>query len=601
MNMDKRIFANVTYLTYSIVVLSILSTLIWIAWIGDFHWPLLLLISVLLAHGIVIYQGRAQSNRQLEALKTELKSKMEDAVRMTEMRMAQAANIARLGIWEWDASTDVTTWNPQMFKIYGIKPEEFTGKGSDYIKFTRKDYLDVQMRNIEKAFTEGMTEKEFASGVQGRSDPKELCIVRPDGTECYTLGEAVCIVDENRKLLRMLGVTLDITAFKKAEEVAANEKQKAMEAVQRADRLDSLGILAGGIAHDFNNLLSGLFGHMELALEASTEGKPRAHLNSAMGVFDRARDLTQQLLTFAKGGQPIRKTGDIGALIRGSTKFALSGSKVTCHFAIPTDLPLCDFDANQMGQVIDNLVINAVQAMPNGGALHVTSECVILEESRLVGLCAGRYVKTTFRDEGVGISESALKRIFDPFFTTKTEGSGLGLAAAYSILQKHQGAIQVQSLEGEGSAFTLYLPASDQTQMITEVLSSASHQGQGAVLIMDDEDFNRDIVTSMVQGMGYSVLAAADGQEAIQVFTESLVKGKKVDWVLLDLTIPGGMGGQETAKVLRNLSPDLKICATSGYADDPVMAVPREFGFDGSIRKPFRKAELSELMNQLHS
>jgi PAS domain S-box-containing protein len=255
---------------------------------------------------------------------------------------------------------------------------------------------------------------------------------------------------------QIFGIIHDITERKKTEE----EHLKYEQQLQQNQKLESLGILAGGIAHDFNNLMGGIFGYIDIANENSNDSHVSSNLSKAMDTIERARALTRQLLTFAKGGSPILQTGTLSPFLRETVQFALSGSNVSCRYDIPKELLACIFDVHQIGQVIDNLIINAQQAMPSGGTIEVSARNIMLEEKAHPKLPKGNYVKVAVKDGGIGIPEEIISKIFDPFFTTKSKGHGLGLATCYSIMKKHGGCIDVESEPGRGSTFTVYLPAS---------------------------------------------------------------------------------------------------------------------------------------------
>jgi PAS domain S-box-containing protein len=379
------------------------------------------------------------------------------------------------------------------------------------------------------------------------------------------------------------------------------EKQKTQDAMINAQRIESLGILAGGIAHDFNNLLSGMFGYLDLAQGAAQNNdKTREYIEKAFSVFGRAKDLTGQLLTFSKGGAPARKSKEIASLVRNAVHFALSGSAIKSQFEIDQNLRQCDVDENQIGQVLDNIVINARDAMPMGGAITVTVENVSKDSPLPYELKQGDYVRISITDQGTGIAPEHLPHIFDPFFTTKQKGSGLGLATSYSIVKRHDGLIEAQSVLGKGSTFFIYLPASkgDGAKDVT-AMAIAAHKGTGTVLVMDDEDFIRDVADAMLSSMGYTVETAVHGSEAVEKFTKAQESGKPFDLAILDLTIPGGMGGMETKEALRKISPHLKVLASSGYSEDPIMANPGSYGFDGAVGKPYNKAELGEAAEKI--
>ncbi len=386
----------------------------------------------------------------------------------------------------------------------------------------------------------------------------------------------------------------DITERKKTEE----DRLKLEQQLQQAQKLESLGVLAGGIAHDFNNLLSGLFGYIELANTESKDSTVSGYLATALNTIDRARGLTRQLLTFAKGGAPVRKVGALFPIIRETSQFALSGSNVSCRFNVPAGLLLCNFDKNQIAQVIDNIVINAQQAMPMGGTIEISAMNISLRENELSSLPAGNYVKISIKDNGIGIPKEILPRVFDPFFTTKQKGSGLGLTICYSIIKKHNGCIDVESEQGKGSTFHLFLPASNESPAITAPEPFAGHRGSGRILIMDDEEIIREALGKLLKNLGYSVECRKEGKETLDFFIEETKAGRPFAAMFLDLTIAGGMGGREAVAELRTLNARLPVFVSSGYADDPVMANPGNFGFTDSICKPFKMEELAALLNR---
>jgi PAS domain S-box-containing protein len=387
----------------------------------------------------------------------------------------------------------------------------------------------------------------------------------------------------------IVAVALDIT-----------ERKNAEDALRNMQKLESLGILAGGIAHDFNNLMCGIFGYIDMAIEETKEGKVTQYLSKAMNQIDRAKGLTQQLLTFAKGGAPIRKTGPLFPFVKETAQFALSGSSVSCRFEISDDLRTCEFDTNQIGQVIDNIVINAQQAMPCGGTIDVFAKNVLPGDKIPATLVAGNYVVISIKDSGIGIPKEILSRIFDPFFTTKATGHGLGLATCYSIINRHGGCIDVESEPGKGSTFHIYLPAATGSDISSAKKSTAKHKGSGTFLLMDDQEAMRDTVGDMLDSLGYMVVCKENGKDAIDFVTSEYKANRKIAGMLFDLTIPGGMGGKEAVVEIRKLDACAKtpVFVASGYAEDPVMANPVEYGFTASIGKPFKKTELVKLLNE---
>jgi len=388
----------------------------------------------------------------------------------------------------------------------------------------------------------------------------------------------------------VLGIVRDIT-----------ERVRTEEALRNAQKLESLGILAGGIAHDFNNVLTAVLGNIGLAKMRMKEEEPAyRNLILAEKASLRARELTQQLLTFSEGGAPIRKTASIAELIVDSCEFATRGSPVRTEFSIADDLWVVDIDEGQMSQVIHNLVINAVQAMPGGGTIQIGAENVVLEEEALVPpLSPGRYVHISVADEGIGIPEEYLSKIFDPYFTTKQQGSGLGLATSYAIVQKHEGLITVESKLGVGTTFHITLPASQKEAQGKLSVGEAIPSGQGRVLVMDDEEIVRAVAGDMLKHLGYVAESARDGDEALAMYRRAQDAGRPYDAVIMDLTIPGGMGGKEAIRRLLGIDPGAKVIVSSGYSNDPVMANFTEYGFRGVVSKPYRLKELGATLRDV--
>ena len=373
------------------------------------------------------------------------------------------------------------------------------------------------------------------------------------------------------------------------------DQRRMDEEREKVQRLESLGLLAGGIAHDFNNLLTGFFGYVSLSRSLIEDDSPAAgYLNNALSAFGRASDLTRQLLTFAKGGTPVKKPMHIEKLLKEAATFSLSGSNVRPNIVIDDSLWPVEIDEGQIHQVISNIVINARQAMPEGGLLDVRASNCILGANDVPQLPRGQYVAVGIRDHGIGIPAHHLEKIFEPFFTTKQKGSGLGLTLSFSIIKKHGGHITVSSEAGEGTLFTIYLPAIahpvlENAKTIEDVKPS---RGSGLILIMDDEELIRTLLSRIFEQQGYQVLTAHDGRSAIDIYRKSITEKQKIRVSILDLTIPGGMGGKETVRHLRDLDPEVSAIASSGYSDDPVQIDPAAHGFAAFVTKPFHLNDL---------
>ena len=373
-------------------------------------------------------------------------------------------------------------------------------------------------------------------------------------------------------------------------------RKKMVEAeLARAQKLEAVGILAGGIAHDFNNLLTVLLGNVSLLQEGGRlDDEETQLLGDAETALMRARDLTHQLLTFSRGGAPVREAASISEVIHDSASFVLSGSKVRCEIDLSPDLLVVEIDAGQISQVLNNLLINATQAMPRGGTVKVIGRNV-RDVPR--PLARGRYVRIDIVDSGVGIPEQLLPRIFDPYFSTKEEGRGLGLASAYSIIKSHDGLLTVDSVVDRGTTFHIFLPASAEGVVAEKTPVSTEFRGHGRVLIMDDDAVVRRTAGAMLERLGFEVVFAEDGERALELYESG---GQQAfDLVMMDLTVPGGMGGQEAMRRLRALDPEVKAIVYSGYSNDPVLANYRQYGFIGRLSKPFRLSELRQLLANL--
>ena len=380
------------------------------------------------------------------------------------------------------------------------------------------------------------------------------------------------------------------------------EQERLEQELVRATRLESVGVLAGGIAHDFNNILTAVMGNLALAqLDIAADSPAGASLRSAEKAALRARDLTQQLLTFAKGGEPVRAAVQLEAIVREMAAFALHGSQVKAFYDMAPNLWPADADKGQIGRVVQNLVINAVQAMPRGGTLRIMARNDPHDGQSHPSLGQGDYIQIAIADTGEGIKQENLARIFDPYFTTKQTGTGLGLAAVYSIVKKHHGHIDVESQVGQGTTFRIWLPALRQhlAQFDTRTPWNTPDRMEGRVLFMDDEQIIRDMAVMLLQRFGLTVDCAVDGAEAIEKYRTALAAGSRYDLVIMDLTVPGGMGGLDALGHLRLLDPSVRAVVSSGYSSDPVLANYRAHGFAAVIAKPYEVNELSRVLREV--
>lgn len=425
-----------------------------------------------------------------------------------------------------------------------------------------------------------------------KSDRKQTCeiqLLKGDEPSIYVHIEGIGIEREKTSGKEIRASLIDIT-----------DRRQADEDHLKIHKLESLGILAGGIAHDFNNLLTSILGNISLAKsELDPKSKSYIRLENAEGASVRATGLTQQLLTFSKGGEPLKTISSVSRLIKDSVNFALSGSKSRCDDSIPDDLWPVSADEGQINQVFNNLIINADQAMPEGGIIQITCENVTLSKDEIIPLNEGKYVKVSIKDDGIGIPESYLSKIFDPYFTTKERGKGLGLTTCFSIIKKHGGYITVESKQGTGTTFNIYLAAMPETIHSDADKADGIISGKGKVLIMDDEEDVRTVAGEMLEAIGYNTESACDGNEAIEKYKKARATDQPFDVVIMDLTIPGSMGGKEAIKRLKEINPSVKTIVSSGYANDPIIANYKKYGFTGILTKPYRIENLSTVLHQV--
>ena len=505
------------------------------------------------------------------------------AQKITQLK-ASLENTPNVGIQWFDEDSRIIYWNQASEKIFGTSAQQVLGK-----KITE---LIEANGTIEEAdeFLKLLAEAKRTGKPCG---PIELGFRHPSGIQGTVVTTLFQIpLDEDKR--GFVSMNVDITPQKQAEK----ERQKLEQHLSQMQKLDSIGVLAGGIAHDFNNLLAGIFGYIDLACISAKDDTVNDLLAKAMQAIDRARGLTQQLLTFAKGGAPVKKIEPLFPALKEAALFALSGSNVSCVFDIEKNLWLCNYDRNQLGQVIDNLVLNAQQAMPTGGQITITARNVAARTPPLPSLAPGNYIEIAVKDHGIGIPADLLSRIFDPYFTTKSKGHGLGLATCYSIISRHGGGFDVTSEPGKGSTFAFFLPAARDADFVSRENKADDHHGTGKFIIMDDEKMVREIAGVMIESFGYQKVLFDDGGKAVDYFAQATADGLDVAGMIFDLTIPGGMGGLAAQAAIRKISATIPIFVASGYSEDPVMAEPEKYGFTASISKPFKRSELAAMLNR---
>ncbi|MBU7029832.1 MAG: response regulator [Theionarchaea archaeon] len=503
------------------------------------------------------------------------KHEMEKKLRESQQWLATTLKSIGDGVVATDTRGLITFMNPVAENLTGWAQQEAVGN-------LLKDVFTI----IDEETREGC-ENPFEKILEaGRiiDLSNNTILVAKDGTERIVTITGAPIRDETYNTLGTVLVFNDVT-----------EKRRIEQELLKTQKLESLSILAGGVAHDFNNILTAILGNANLAKMYAANEKVTEKLTKIERASLQAKELTQQLLTFSKGGAPTKKTTSITELIKDSTGFALRGSNVRCHFYLSDDLWPVDVDAGQISQVINNIIMNADQAMPDGGIIIVRGENVTIQEH--VTLQKGNYVKISIKDEGAGIPEKYVERIFEPYFTTKQKGSGLGLATCYSIIKNHDGLITAESELGVGTTFYMWLPASQEKREEKEEPEEVP-KGEGKVLLMDDEESILEAAGEVLQYLGYTVVTARDGSEAVEQYRKVLDK-EPFDVVIIDLTIPGGMGGKKTIEKLLEIDPHVKAVVSSGYSNDPIMANYGEYGFCGVVTKPYTIKELSETLHKV--
>ena len=515
---------------------------------------------------------------------TEIKM-AEEKLRESEEKFRNIVELSVDGISLIDKDCKIIEWNPGLENITGLKKEDILGKS----------FYDIQYQLVpEESKTDQyyqMLKGSMQEITKGGQSPylnkfMETEIVRPDGVQRTVETLTFPIKSENG--LMICGINRDVT-----------DKKLMEDELSKAEKLESIGVLACGIAHDFNNILTAILGNISLAkMDTVPESDMNARLIDAEKASEQARYLTRQLLTFSKGGAPIKKTISLQNLIKESTGFALHGSNVKALYNIPDDLKAVDADTDQIGQVINNLIINANQAMPDGGTINISAKNVDIKRSDSLPLKEGQYVRIVISDEGTGIPEDHLNRIFDPYFTTRQKGSGLGFATAYSIIKNHDGHIDVESKRGEWTSFTIHLPVSDKPEEI-EIEEEDIKAVGGKILVMDDEDAIRMVTGVALTKAGYKVDFAVNGKEAVEKYKSSFEEGHPFDLIFMDPTIPGGMSGQETLEKIKEFDPNVKAISSSDYSNNPIMSDHKKYGFCGIISKPYKAEDINRIVYQV--
>ncbi len=511
---------------------------------------------------------------------TELK-RAEEALKESKENLRITLKSIGDGVIAVDTEGRITGMNPIAESLTEWGKEEAMGRPIDEVFYIINEETRKPAENpVERALREGR--------IVGLANHSVL--VSRSGKEYNIADSAAPIVDDSGNIHGVVLVFRDVT-----------EKMRVEKELSKIRRLESVGLLAGGIAHDFNNILTGIFGNIELArLNLPKDSQAVEYLQIAQEAMEKAMGLTKQLLTFAKGGEPILESVSTREIVESTVKFVLSGSNIKVEFDFQDGLWPIKADKGQISQVITNLTINAKEAMPEGGTLYVKARNFKGRIDTLTEDLKKPFVELTFRDEGIGIAEKHIDKIFDPYFTTKQAGTGLGLAVVHSIVSKHDGYIKVNSKEGIGTIFTIYLPADE------SFLSKSREKGgkmnlegeneiaKKRVLILDDDPVVLRVVERMVELLGFEVETVRTGEEAIDLYGSARENGVPFDVVITDLTIPGELGGKEVANELLKIDPNARVIVSSGYSTDPVMSNYSEYGFAGRVSKPFKLEDLKE-------
>jgi len=524
--------------------------------------------------------ARRRTDEELE----KYRRRLEDLVRERTDQLRRSEEIFRIAaqstidlIYNWDLDTGRLEWLGNIDRALGYESGEFP-------------------RTIE-AWEDAIHPKDRARVTAALRDhlerraewEQEYRIRAKDGSYRHWQDHGTALWKADGTPYRMIGSCADIT-----------EKKRMEEELLKAQKLESVGVLAGGIAHDFNNILTGIFGHISLArLLVPPESKIAQALSEAEKSCLRAKSLTQQLLTFSRGGAPVKRVGSLGALLKEAADFVLHGSRVEARFSVPDDLWPLEMDEGQISQVINNIVLNAVQAMPGGGCVSIRAANIRLDEGSGLLLPPGPYVTIEIADQGPGIPPEHLPRVFDPYFTTKQKGSGLGLAIAYSIVKNHGGLISIDSEKGRGSVFAIRLPAAPGASPAAAEKELPPIRGEGRILVVDDEETVRRVAVDMLSHLGYQPIGARGSSEAIKLYGQARAEGQPFAAVIMDLTIPGDLDGVTAAGRILEDDPSAKIIVSSGYAVSPIMADHARHGFSGAIAKPYKIRDLSEVLGMI--
>jgi PAS domain S-box-containing protein len=489
-------------------------------------------------------------------------------------------------------------WNKALEELTGVKAQEVIGTTQHWIPFYRSErpsMADLLVDQALDAMPQWYADKYIKSELIEEAYEATSFFPELQGGGKWLRLTAAVIRDSQGNLVGAMETLEDVTERKRAEEQLIMVK-----------KLESLWIFADGIAHDFNALLSVMLRNIfavNLSVSDEQHGPWREGLKIAENAGLQAKELAHHLVIFAKGGEPIRRIGSISQLLMDSVDLSLSGSNVVCKFSLPNDLWLIEMDDVQIRQVINNLVANAREAMPEGGTIIIEAENVNVTARCSLPLNEGKYVKWSVKDHGVGIPQENLQRIMDPYFTTKpiasARGTGLGLAICNSIVKRHDGFIRVESEVGVGSTFFVYLPASADRDSIKKARTDQGGTKEKSILLMDDDETVRNATGIVLNYLGYDVKYAMDGKEAVDLYRTAKDKGRPFSAVILDLYVPGGMGAKEALTELLAIDPYIMAIVSSGHSHDPVVSEFRKYGFFGVVDVPYDVEKMKKILDNL--
>jgi PAS domain S-box-containing protein len=533
-------------------------------------------VDIEVSSSVIMENNRIIGSRDIIRDITERK-RAEEALRENQARLDLALQSAHMGVWRWEIKENRRYFDDLTCQLLGIDAATFTGTAEEFLRAVHPEDREKIKAAIARTIEQNaLYEPTYRA-------------VWPDGSLHYIAARGRLVRDDRGQPVRINGILWDVT-----------DQHLLEQEFIKTQKLESVGTLAGGIAHDFNNLLQGIFGFISMAkLTFDQKDKSLAMLAQAEKALHQSVNLTSQLLTFSKGGKPVKKVLDLRSVIENAVAFALSGSRITYEIVVDKDLRTAVADEGQIGQVIQNIVLNADQAMPLGGIIRVSARNLPAASIVPPVDLQGDLVEIAIRDQGTGIPAEHLTSIFDPYFTTKEKGSGLGLATAYSIIKNHGGLIRVQSEIGKGTTFFIYLPASDAAVEKPKGPTIPAATRKARILVMDDEEIIRDVARELLTSIGHDVICVESGETAREVYQAARDAGTPFDLVILDLTIRGGMGGIETLRMLAEIDRDVKAVVSSGYSDDAALSNYRKLGFRAFLKKPYNMEELQNTLNTL--